>query len=160
MRPDPARLRVVAAELLAETSRIRRTVDELPAALARLDDDNLALYATAALLETFYTGVEKAIRRAAATFGGLPDGPEWHRQLLTDATLDVPDARPAILRVATAAELDRFLAFRHRFRNLYLFDLDPHLVRPLAEDAPRTLAAVEADLRRFASFLRDLAAAT
>lgn len=162
MSADRARLRLLAlvAELGDEVDRVTRTVDEITAAGAVLDaapDDRLALYGSAALLETFYTGVEKALQRVARHFEGLPVGDSWHRELLATMALDIPGVRPAVLQRGTAAELDRFLSFRHRFRNLYLFDLETSPVRALLGAAPRTWSMARADLVGFAATLGGLA---
>ena len=53
--------------------------------------------------------------------------------------------------------LEPYLAFRHRFRNLYLFDLDVRLVLPLLADAPAAWSAASADLTAFAAHLAALA---
>jgi hypothetical protein len=116
-----SRLRLLAAELRAELPRIDRTVAELAEARERIaepDAQRLFLDAAAALLETVYTGVEQALARIATTTTGVPAGNAWHRQLLEQATLDLPKVRPAILSSATARRLDGDPAFRHRFRNL------------------------------------------
>jgi hypothetical protein len=154
------RLRLLAAELRGELTRIERTVAEIEAAAPLLGDPGcprLALYGAAALLETFYTGIEKALMRVAAITGGMPEGAAWHRKLLEDATLDLPKLRPPVLRPATARLLEPYLAFRHRFRNLYLFDLDAGLTAPLVEDAGPAWEATRADLARFAEALEAIA---
>lgn len=156
-----AKLRLLAAELRAEQRRLALTVAELSAAvdaIGRPDSTRLQLYGAAALLETFYSGVEKALMRIAAAIGSPPEGAAWHRQLLVDSTLDLPQIRPAVLSEPAARLLEPYLAFRHRFRNLYLFDLDPGLVLPLLTDAPAAWAAVATDLGRFAAHLDALAA--
>ena len=155
-----AQLRLLAAEVRAEQGRIDRTVAELTAAvdaLGRPDATRLQLYGAAALLETFYSGIEKVLMRVAGATGSLPEGGAWHRRLLADATLDLPQIRPAVLSEATARVLEPYLAFRHRFRNLYLFDLEPRLVLPLLTDAPAAWAAAAADLGAFAAHLDALA---
>ena len=121
------RLRLLAAEVRAELRRIERTAAEIADARVQLTEAGtppIFLYGCAALLETFYSGIEKALTRIAGTIGGLPDGYAWHRRLLDDSTLDLPKLRPPILDEPTARLLEPYLAFRHRFRNLYLFDLD------------------------------------
>ncbi len=158
--PATARLRVLAAELRADVARIRRSVAEI-AELGLADLDATAAgrtrqYAAAALLETFYTGVEKTLLRALRAFGWREEGPSWHRDALDAASLDVPDVRPPILSSTSRADLDRYLAFRHRFRNLYLFDLAPELLQPLLRDAPHVVAEVCADFEGFAGFLVEL----
>lgn len=161
MAADSAvKLRLLAAEVRAEKSRIDRTLAELTAAVdavSRPDAERLQIYGAAALLETFYSGVEKALMRIAAATDSTPEGGGWHRRLLNDATLDLPRIRPPVLAETTARMLEPFLAFRHRFRNLYLFDLDARLVLPLLSDAPAAWAAADADLSAFADHLDALA---
>jgi hypothetical protein len=150
-------LRRVAAELRAELSQIDRTVVELELALQGVSNERVKLYAAAALLDTFYTGVEKAFRRIAAELGGVPEGPGWHRTLLEDMGFDIPKVRPSVLRPETTRALARFLAFRHRFRNLYLFDLEPEPVASLVGDLPRTWNDARADLEGFVGTIERLA---
>jgi hypothetical protein len=156
-------LRRVAAELRAEVVHIDRTVSETEAltkaAVSEKTEtsEKVTLYATAALLDTFYTGVEKAFRRIALELGGVPEGSGWHRVLLDDMALEIPKVRPSVLRAETARSLSRFLAFRHRFRNLYLFDLEPAPVGALVAELPGTWAAVRTELGQFALVLERLA---
>lgn len=157
---EVAALRQVAAEVRAELAHIARTVDELTRARADLAAEpqrRVVLYGAAALVETFYSGVEKAFSRIARSLGAMPDGPAWHRTLLDDMLLDIPKVRPAVLRGSTRDALARYLAFRHRFRNLYLFDLDAAQVAPLCAEAAETFAATRDDLEAFARALESLA---
>jgi hypothetical protein len=87
---------VLAAELRGEVGRIDRCQAELARAERAAEGlgERLALCGIAALLDTFYTGVEKALVRIAHAFGGVPEGPAWHRALLEDMLLDVPKVRP------------------------------------------------------------------
>jgi hypothetical protein len=155
-----AKLRLLAAEVRAEKGRSDRTLADLTAAVdavGRPDVERLQLYGAAALLETFYSGVEKTLMRIAAATDTTPEGGAWHRRLLDDATLDLPQIRPPILAGTTARILEPYLAFRRRFRNLYLFDLDTRLVLPLLTAAPAAWAAADADLSTFADHLDALA---
>ena len=155
-----AKLRLLAAEVRAEQTRVDRTLAELTAAadaLGRADSTRLQLYGAAALLETFYSGIEKALMRIAGATSSQPEGGAWHRQLLDDATLDLPQIRPPVLSESAARMLEPYLAFRHRFRNLYLFDLDVRLVLPLLADAPAAWSAASADLTAFAAHIAALA---
>lgn len=43
----------------------------------------------------------------------------------------------------------RYLAFRHRFRNLYLLDLEAEQMAPLAQDAADLWTTVQGDLKAF-----------
>jgi len=159
-----AALATDAAELRAELPRLDRAVDEL--ALVRplgsegstLDaPQRVQLYAASALLDTFYTAVERVLERVARTFGTVPVGPTGHTELLVHAGLEVRAVRPRILSDASVSALKRYLAFRHRFRHLYLYDLHVEPVVPLTEDAPRVWAHVRDELAAFADALDELA---
>lgn len=72
-------------------------------------------------------------------------------------TVEIERTRPAVLRESSARELDAYLAFRHGFRNLYLFDLDAAAMAPLMGRSEAVWREVEMDLRAFASSLRSIA---
>ena len=158
----PALLLTLSAELRAELFLLDHTVDE--AALAQPTGagdalDRMRLYAGAALLDTFYTGVERLLERVARTFDAVPTGPHWHSDLLTASALVVVGVRPAVLSDATRADLKRYLAFRHQFRNLYLFDLERDQMAPLLSGLAPTWALARRDLEGFADQLDALASA-
>jgi hypothetical protein len=157
MADRAATLRRVAAELRAELVHIDRTVTEAGPLLTSVATERVMLYATAALLDTFYTGIEKALRRIAGELGGIPEGSGWHRRLLDDMTLQIPKVRPAVLSPETARALSTFLAFRHRFRNLYLFDLEPAPIASLVSALAPTWATARTELDEFTLFIERLA---
>jgi hypothetical protein len=152
-----AALRRLAAELRAELANIDRTVHEIGGLPGDIVSARVTLYAAAALLDTFYSGVERAFRRIAGEFGGVPAGSGWHRALLDDMALEIPKLRPAVLNGDTSRALARFLAFRHRFRNLYLFDLEPAPLAALMTDLPSTWGAARAEIDAFARLLEGMA---
>jgi hypothetical protein len=155
-------LRTLAAEIRNELPLIDRTLGELHAITPGTGagpEGRVHLYAASAVLDTYYTGVERVLERIARTFDAVPTGPHWHADLLAVAALDVPEVRPPVLSGASCAVLKRYLAFRHRFRNLYLFDLDAEQVAPLLQGASAGWTAIRADLDAFASALIELAEA-
>ena len=159
-----AALATAAAELRAELPRLDRAVAEL-ALVGPLGQDpsvldaprRVRLYAASALLDTFYTAVERVLERLARTFGTSPSGPTWHTDLLVQAGLELRAIRPRILSDDSVTALKRYLAFRHRFRHLYLDDLHVEPIVPLTEDAPAVWADVQAELAAFAEALEKLA---
>lgn len=64
-----------------------------------------------------------------------------------------PEARPAVITGETEALLDDFLAFRHRIRSLYAFDVDAERLNLLLERLPEALSQVRQDLERFGQLL-------
>jgi hypothetical protein len=154
---SPRPLLRLAAELRSELEYIDRTVSDAQPLLLSVPGERITLYASAALLDTFYTRVEKAFRRIAAELGGLPEGHGWQRALLENMALDIPEVRPAVLSVPTVKALSRFLSFRHRFRNLYLVELEPAPLATLVQELAPSWSSARAEIENFLGFLGRLA---
>jgi hypothetical protein len=69
-------------------------------------------------------------------------------------TLDIDAVRPPVLGRETARALDPYLAFRHRFRNIYVFDLEREPMRVLLVGGKDAWKAFDADVRAFIERLR------
>nr|WP_258358810.1 hypothetical protein [Moorella sulfitireducens] len=69
-------------------------------------------------------------------------------------TLEVPGLRPALLDNDTARKLDELRAFRHDFRNIYGFNLDPAKIRQLLEGLPELASSFKKDLYFFTLKMR------
>ena len=61
------------------------------------DHTEIELSVLAALLHSFYTGIENIFKRVAVELdGGLVHGDSWHRELLLQTTSPIPPStRPA-----------------------------------------------------------------
>jgi len=149
---DEAFARRLAAEIEHELQGLDALRDEL--ATAPRDDDTFALRARGSMLHDFYCGIERIFVRIAEELnGGLPQGEQWHRQLVTDMSLAISDVRPAVIDAALAEELGEFLRFRHVFRNVYGSLLQAERMRPLEERLPAVLGAFSRDVRAFLSWM-------
>ncbi len=109
----------------------------------------IELSALAAVLHSFYTGVENIFKRVAVELDGEPvRGDSWHRQLLLrmkEPTMH----RPALLSDELHDSLIEYLRFRHVFRNAYSFDLDWQKMLPLVMRLEDTFRILEAELAAF-----------
>ncbi|MBM4344520.1 MAG: hypothetical protein FJ100_14235 [Deltaproteobacteria bacterium] len=155
-RLSDGRLVLLAAEIRAECARVTRCVQEMRSAaeaIAAPAPRTLEIYGAAALLDSFYSGVEKVLEHVARAFDADPTGSGWHRELLEASALELPGLRPAVLAPERIRDLDAYLGFRHRFRHLYVFDLEPARLLPLLQDADGVWQATEADLLGFAERL-------
>ncbi len=115
------------------------------------------------LLHRWYTALEAAFERIERTLvGALSGGEAWHQALLRLMALDVPDARPAILRRETVAALLPYLRFRNFLRHAYAVELDPAklhaLVAPLADAQKQIAEDISAFLVNTRAALRSAAA--
>jgi len=109
----------------------------------------IELSALAALLHSFYTGVENIFKRVAVELDGEPvRGDSWHRELLL--RMKSPTAhRPALLSEELHDSLNEYLRFRHVFRNAYSFDLDWQKMSPLVLRLEETFKMLEKALDAF-----------
>ena len=155
--PATAAVEGLRDELRLAREALARLEREVAGALRSAGDrtpDTLTVYGSAALVHGFFTAIERFLQAVARDFNAEPPaGPHWHRRLLLAASSDRPGRRPPVLGEATATALDRYLRFRHLFRNLYVFELTWDELLPLLQGLARTRSLVEADLEAFDDFL-------
>lgn len=155
------RYRLLAQRIRSETQEIKRVVIRAEGALARARqspaDQDYFLAAAALDLHSFYAGVERLFELIAADVDrSQSTGAHWHRNLLTQMTLEVPEVRPVVLTVETQEALVEYLEFRHVVRNVYTFNLRPQRVAELVESLRTTFDLAQRDLQRFVEFLDEL----
>lgn len=149
---------VLAGRIRKEIDEIERLVSRAKRALttARKNPEDTDLYIDSASLNLHdaYSGFERVFRQIAATVdGNVPDGVEWHRELLEQMSLDLPKVRPPVLTSDSIERLDEYLRFRHVVRNVYTFSLDPERVGRLVKEIEPTFKQVRRELLAFAGFL-------
>lgn len=121
-RRRAAELRALLARLDHQREMLERVEERLDRAIPRAagGEDPEAAAAVALYLQHYYTAVEDAFLRIAVELdGSSPSGDEWHRLLLQQLALAIPDVRPALLDEALADILDVLRRFRHRVRHAY-----------------------------------------
>lgn len=119
---------------------------------------NLYLDSAALSLHDFYAGLERVFRHIAATMdGSVPAGREWHRDLLRQMGMALPQVRPQVLSAEAVKALEEYLGFRHVVRNVYAFQFDQGRVERLVTGLSSVFAQVRGDLEAFANFLEQIA---
>ena len=109
----------------------------------------MQILALAAVIHSFYTGVENVFKRSAQAFdGGVPQSAMWHVALLNSMS-SASQSRPAVISGSLRTRLKKYLDFRHFFRHGYSFRLAWAQMEPLVLDCAGTLDQFEAELRRF-----------
>ena len=105
--------------------------------------------ALAALLHSFYTGIESIFKRIALEIDGfLPAGGRSHADLLVQMSSEISVRKPVVgdgLRECLGAYMD----FRHVFRHAYSFDLVWPKMAGLVAECPKTLDDIREQLDRF-----------
>lgn len=107
------------------------------------------LAALAAMLHSFYNGIENIFKRVAMEcYGSLPQGQAWHRELL-DLMAQPGRAGTAVISAALVERLDAYLDFRHFFRHSYVFHLRWDRMKALVLGCEETLEMLEEQVNRF-----------
>ncbi|MCB0031151.1 MAG: hypothetical protein KDE28_24745 [Anaerolineales bacterium] len=149
-------------------SRIQQDLKDLAVIISRAEraiaalrndqtDQDLFVDAAALNLHDLYSGIERIFEQIVKTVDGtVPTGRDWHRDLLQQVELDIPDIRPAAISAETAHLLDEFLRFRHVVRHNYAFELDPARIDRLVKLATSTFDRFQKELLDFVEFLKQV----
>jgi hypothetical protein len=141
----------VTADIIILEARIRRELLQLQKIAGELKavikpykhkpvKDTAVLRALGSILHDFYSGIEKIFLQIAQEIDqSAPKAENWHRLLLEQMTLPLRGRRPPVISTELASKLQQYLAFRHRFRNLYGFELEWGRMEELVRALPGTL---------------------
>ncbi|MFN0070732.1 MAG: hypothetical protein ACKVVP_04480 [Chloroflexota bacterium] len=155
-------LAVLRSRILQELAQAQQIVNRVERAMNAAAQDtvnqDLLLDSVALNMHDYYSVIERVLERIASVVDRTsPRGFDWHRELLSQMTVDVPDLRPPVISPATAERLDEFLRFRHVVRNVYAFELDRDRIERLVGQLRPTSERVTRELQKFADLLKDLA---
>ena len=144
---------------LADLERVVSRAEQAMAAARRQPADQDFYVDSAALnLHDFYAGLERVLHSIAAQVDrSVPEGSEWHRDLLRQMGVQVPGVRPSALSAEAIHALDEYLRFRHIVRNVYAFTLDAEQIDRLVRRMRPAFERARADLLAFAEFVERLA---
>jgi hypothetical protein len=105
----------------------------------------------------FYSGVERIFEDIARPIDEtLPEGADWHRDLLIQMAGEIKDRRPAVVKLETRQCIDEYRGFRHVVRNVYAFNFRPQRLTELVDNLLPCYQQVKADLLSFTQFLRSI----
>lgn len=107
------------------------------------------LLAIAALLHSFYTGIENAFKRIAAEIDGrMPTGQKSHADLLLQMESGT-EKRPAVISEGLRLRLGEYMNFRHVFRHAYSFELQWSRMKGLVLNVEDTLSQFGSAMQAF-----------
>jgi len=111
--------------------------------------DTVEIAAMAAILHSFYTGIENLFKRITLETGGaMPHSEFWHGDLL-ESMRTVMSERPAVIGDELRARLKGYLDFRHVFRHAYTFEMNWSRMAPLALGMEETLRILKDEVNAF-----------
>jgi len=143
-----------------ELLNLETLVEELKTTIRvkELKIDSIRVRAIASILHDFYSGIEKIFISVARDIDQtVPKNEGWHRQLLEQMTLDIPYKRPAVIDASLAAQIQEYLSFRHRFRNLYGFELEWSKMEILIKNMESTSKQIKESTEKFLDVLNAIA---
>jgi hypothetical protein len=149
---------VLASRILNEVAALGLVVGRVESAwkAAAAKNDELYYDSVALNIHSFYSGLERVFEKiASAVEGSLPQGVNWHQELLDQMALEIPNVRPAVLSVKTREHLDPYRGFRHVVRNVYTYNISPDKMKPLAKGIRSVFRQIEKDLAAFSRFIQN-----
>jgi len=84
----------------------------------------------------------------------VPDGANWHQELLNQMSTEIPGVRPAAISVELKEKLEEYRGFRHVVRNVYTYHLDPNKLKPLVKNIKIVMKGLKKELSAFARFIQ------
>ncbi len=145
------------------SGRIRDELSELALVVDRAEQgwkkaqtqcDDYYLDGVALNLHGFYSGLEHIFEKIASIIDeNIPNGTNWHQELMRQMNIEVPGVRPAVISAELRSALEEYLGFRHVVRNVYTYQLNPEKLEPLILLLQKTFSRVKREFLAFAKFL-------
>jgi hypothetical protein len=149
---------ILAARIRSELKELALLIDRARQGWerSRVRDDSYYLDGVALNLHGFYSGLERIFEKIAATIdGNVPAAANWHRELLDQMSLEIPEIRPAVISDELRELLEDYRGFRHVVRNVYTYHLNPEKIGRLIENIDPVIEKLSDELSAFASFLEE-----
>ena len=119
--------------------------------------DTAAVRIVGSILHDYYTAIENAFKVVATRIDkSVPQGEQWHKELLEQMSLEISGVRVPLISPATAAKLQPMRGFRHVFRNVYGFELSSSRVKELLQLLPTVSTLVKGDFQKFMHEMRKI----
>lgn len=120
-------------------------------------NDRGSLRILGSALHDYYNAVENIFKIIAQKIdSSLPEGTNWHKELLEQMALEVEGVRSKVIRPETQNLLEEFLAFRHVFRNVYGYNLTREKLEDLIQKLPEVSRGLERNIKEFEAKMMDL----
>ena len=118
-----SRYALVVGRIEQELNNLSRIIPRIEQAVQAVQrgnpDQDFYLDSIALNLHGFYAGAEKIFHYIATHVDhSVPQGTQWHRELLNQMNVAAPPVRSAVLSAETIFCLEEYLRFRHVVRNI------------------------------------------
>lgn len=151
------RYSILNAEIKTELAAILKLRDELNTEINNInlkDISSFEIRGFGSLLHDIYTALERIFRRIAKNIDeDLPQGENWHIELLNRMSLEIQNVRIHVISTETREELHEYLRFRHIFRHTYGYDLKWEKMEKLISNLNACIDRFLVDFNSFSSWL-------
>ncbi|MCK4762947.1 MAG: hypothetical protein KAW12_12190 [Candidatus Aminicenantes bacterium] len=135
-----------------EIANLEKLVKEMDCLLAEPEEKKnfVEVRAAGSILHDFYCGIERIFERIALIVDkNLPDGYNWHTELLFRMGKNIENIRERIISESLTAKLHEFLRFRHLFRHIYGFELKWDRIKILCSEMAKILEDFKKEIIEF-----------
>ena len=133
---------------ISEIDKLLNDVEPLLLLCKQRNPDLIETMASAAVLHSFYNGLENIFVHIAKDFdNSVPGGNKWHKKLLEQMITGIN--RKPVLSEENYQKLNEYLIFRHFFRHAYSYRLDWDEMRELVLNIKTVWAKVKAEITDF-----------
>lgn len=150
----------VIEEIEFEIKRIEKLFVDYKSLLKKVSNQKpsfIELGSLAMLLHSFYNGLENIFSRISRKIdGNMPDGEEWHKELLEQMAKQTKKREQIVISNNTCEDLKVYLGFRHFSRHAYAFDLDWNLMKDLVLRIAEIKKRVICEIKSFIDKLEKL----
>ncbi len=139
-------------EIDREIENLERLAKEMDEIIKRTgnEPDFIKARAAGSILHDFYCGVEKIFERIAVMVDNkLPEGEDWHKELLLQMGKPVENLRNRVIATDLMEALKEYLRFRHLFRHIYGFELRWQRFKDIAFSLHEVLSDLKKSLEIF-----------
>jgi hypothetical protein len=151
-----SRVNILAARIINEIEKLKQLHDQHLADFPETPENeptNVEKAAIGYTLHNFYNGCENIFRAVSEYYENNLNSPRYHRDLLERMTLDIPKIRPRLISDRLFVDLDDFLAFRHKFRHLYSFEIEWEKEKQVLDKYNSTHKKMLRELQQFLELL-------
>ncbi len=111
----------------------------------------------ASMLAETYSCMEKGLLFIAEYIDEvIPQGSNWHSELLKQMDIDIKSVRPRVISDTTFKQLNELRSFRHIHRNIYGAHLHIERLFEILEFIPELLESFDADIKLFLETMDEL----
>ncbi len=145
---------VLKEELREEFEKLEKLFQKILEDRKQYGEIEIYVDAAAMNLQSYYSGIERMLRAITVKIDGdTPAGERWHKDLLDQVAIEVPNLRPPVISKTLRDQLGNYLSFRHVVRNIYPYDLDAEQVEKLLNQLNEVHEGFSKDLHLFLEFV-------